>query len=43
MGQEVLMRAVDTPHRNRAATTEHPDWTELLVKAVTKPGVISDA
>src|SRR6185295_4470379 len=42
-GQEDSMRAANAEGRHRPAAGEHPDWGELLVKAVNTPGVISDA
>jgi hypothetical protein len=37
------MRAAHAKARRKTAIEEHPDWAELLVKAVTALGVISDA
>ena len=37
------MRASSDPRRQKAGNREHPDWSELLVKAISAPGVISDA
>ena len=37
------MRAANAEGRPKAAAGEHPEWGELLVKAVNTPGVISDA
>ncbi len=33
----------DERHRHSPTPSEHPDWGELLVKAVATPGIISDA
>ncbi|MBA3753786.1 MAG: DUF1738 domain-containing protein [Nitrospira sp.] len=37
------MRASNATTARSPAAGEHPDWGELLVKAVTSPGVVSDA
>ena len=37
------MRAANAKRREQPAPTKHPDWAELLVKAVTTPGVVSTA
>lgn len=37
------MRASNATRQDPPAAREHPDWTELLVKAVKTPGVISTA
>src|SRR5262249_6653462 len=42
-GQEDSMRATKAQHGQSATARERPDWAELLVKAVTTPGVVSTA
>jgi antirestriction protein ArdC len=42
-GQEDSMRAANATPHDTPAVREHPDWGELLIKAVNTPGVMSDA
>src|SRR5689334_11843317 len=42
-GQEDSMRMQIRESRTTRVAKEHPDWGELLVNAVTSPGIISDA